>query len=381
MRRLIYVAIFTDRFDDMREFYERGLGLPARATSRGWIAFDTAGASLALRRVDDPKRQGIIGRFETEDLEEALAELHEQGLDPEEIENFDLGRAASYFDGDGNLISLLQPSTPAPSGAGPTLSSLILNVGDMVTATTFYRDRFGLRPLVQSTWWTEFDTGATRLTLHPRVSATDELRHNAQPIVVGLAAPSLEELHHELIGRGLDFSGGPVEQRYGRFAEIEDPDGNVVLFRESGPRHAPAPEDLAESYEDESPHQAAMRSPARKAARATSRVAIKPAYKPKKSAGTNGAGAAKARRKTATVRGEGPAGTRRKPLRSNDPERVRLRPASGHLREAERRTLERKKRAVAAASRRKPVKRAAANASRTRRSASKSRRAAPRRGR
>ena len=75
MRRLIYVAIFTGRFDDMREFYERGLGLPARVSSRDWIAFDTAGASLALRRMDDLQQQGIIARFETDDLEASIAEM------------------------------------------------------------------------------------------------------------------------------------------------------------------------------------------------------------------------------------------------------------------------------------------------------------------
>jgi predicted enzyme related to lactoylglutathione lyase len=377
--RLIYVAIYTGRFDDMREFYERGLGLPARTTAPGWIAFDTAGAALALRRMDDPKRQGIMARFESDDLDATLAEFRERGLEPAgDIESFELGRAAELWDEDGNLISLLEPSTPAPSGAGPALSTLILNVTDMVAATTFYRDRFGLTALVQSTWWTEFDTGATRLSLHPRVSATDELRHNAQPIVVGLAAPNLDELQQELVGRGLDFSGGPVEQRYGRFAEVEDPDGNVVLFRESGPRHAPTPEEIAAAFEDDSPHQSAMRSPTRKTAHSVSRVAIKPAYKAKKPA-TNGNGAARPRRKVASVRGEGPEGTRRSPRRSNDPERVKLRPATGHMREAERRTLERKKRAVAKTSRTRPVKRAAANASR--RSSKTGAKRAPRRGR
>jgi len=382
MHRLISVVIFTGRFDDMREFYERGLALPARTTSPGWIAFDTAGASLSLRRMDDPGRQGVMGRFETDDLDATLAELRERGLEPAgEITSFELGRSAELSDQDGNLMSLLEPSLPVPSGAGPAITTLILNVTDMVAATTFYRDQFGLTALIQSPWWTEFDTGATKLSLHPRVSATDELRHNSQPIVVGLAAPDLDELRHELAGRGLDFSGGPVEQRYGRFAEVEDPDGNVVLFRESGQRHAPTDEEIAEAFEDDSPHHASMHTPVRKTAHSASRVAIKPAYKKKKSAAGNANGAAKPRRKIASVRGEGPEGTRRTPRRTNDPERVKLRPAAGHLREAERRTLERKKRAVAAVSRSKPVKRAAANAPRAGRPASSRKRAAPRRGR
>jgi hypothetical protein len=61
------------------------------------------------------------------------------------------------------------------------------------------------------------------------------------------------------------------------------------------------------------------------------------------------------------VRGEGLHGARRTPIHSSDPERVKLRPAAGHLKKAARRTLDRKKKAVAAASRSKPLKRASAS--------------------
>jgi len=347
MRHLISVIHFTGRFDDMREFYEQGLALPVRRTEKGWVEFDTAGASIALHRMDDPARQGTVLRFVTDDLDAALAELEDRGLEADGgIVKFAQGRLAAFWDADGNLLNLLEPATPAPSGAGPPLETLIVNVTDMVAATAFYRDRFGLPVLLQSPWWTELDTGATKVSLHPRVSPTDELRHNAQPIVVGFDVPSLEEVGEDLRERGLDFSGGPVEQRYGRFAEVTDPDGNVVLFRRSEPRAPLGPtrldqQELTDEYEDDSPHQATMRKPVKKRAKATSRVALKPEYHEKK--------------KTAAKASNGtPARPRPRP-KSAKPGA-----ASGRLHKAERRSAARKKSAVAAASRSKPVKRAAA---------------------
>lgn len=348
MRHLLYVIHFTGRYDDMRRFYEEGLALPARRDDGDdWVEFDTAGASIALHRMDDPKRQGTLLRFGTPDLDAALTELRDRGLEEDgDVVTFEEGRVASFSDADGNLIQLMEPAAPVPSGAGDALDTVIVNVGDMVNATGFYRDRFGLPVLLQSPWWTELDTGATKVSLHPRVAPTDELRHNAQAIVCGFEVPNLEDLGRELKDRGVEFSGGPVDQRYGRFAEVTDPDGNVVLFRRSAPRMPLDPrlvdeEQIAESYEDEMPHQVAMRSPVKKRAKATSKVALKPEYHEKKKPAARGA--------------------------KTTPSRPRPRPksakpgaASGRLHKSERRSAARKKTAVAAVSRTKPVKRASA---------------------
>lgn len=360
MRHLIYVIACTARFEEMRDFYERGLRLPLRHAERDWAEFDTAGAAFALQREDDPARQGLVLRFATDDLDATLDELAGRGIEPAHgVGDSERGRVADLWDADRNLISLLQPATPVPSGAGQRMSAVILNVRDMAAATAFYRDRFGLTAVVESPWWTEFDAGATRLSLHPRVAPGRELRHNAQAIVVGFAAQDLAELEDELADRGVSFSGGPVEERYGRFAEVQDPDGRVVLFRESGPRHGPSPEELSEAFETDAPTHAAMRPAGKQYARKVSRVAVKPAYREKKAAKVAPPRPAP-KRSAPSERGAGPAGTRRKPRKRNDPERVKTRPAIGRLRKAEDRSVRRKKRAVASASRAKPVKRRAA---------------------
>lgn len=346
MRHLIYVIAFTGRIDAMRKFYERGLGLPVRSAEPDWIEFDTAGASFALHRMDDPSRQGLMLRFVTPNLDAALAELRGRGLESDgEIAEFRGGRMAHFWDDDGNLLTLLEPASAVPSGAGPPLDTLIVNVADMDAATDFYRDHFGLPVVLQSPWWTELDTGATKLSLHPRVAASGELRHNDQAIVMGFEVPSLEELGRELAGRGLVYSGGPLEQRYGRFAEIADPDGRVVLFRANAPREklewASDDDEAAEPFED-APTHTAMRGPQHQRARATSRVVNKPAYHEKKP--TKG-GTPKHPAKSAAVRNN---------------TRLKEKPATGRLKKAERRSAVRKKAAAAASSRTKPVKRAVA---------------------
>jgi hypothetical protein len=92
-----------------------------------------------------------------------------------------------------------------------------------------------------------------------------------------------------------------------------------------------------------------------------SRVVVKPEYK---SEPARKKPRAKAAKKTTlrvhSARGSGPAGTRLKPKRTADPKRARSRPATGRLKKAEARTMQRKKRAVAKASKGKPIKRAVA---------------------
>jgi catechol 2,3-dioxygenase-like lactoylglutathione lyase family enzyme len=351
MRHLNYVIAFTGRFDAMRRFYERGLGLAVRRAEPDWVEFDNAGASFALHRMDDPARQELTLRFVTANLDAALADLRGRGLEPDgEPLEFRGGRLAQFWDADHNLLTLLEPATPAPSGAGEPISPLILNVSDMRAAVAFYRDRFGIPVQLESPWWTELDTGATRVALHPRGPAARGLRHNDQPIVVGFEVPSLEELGRELAERGLVYSGGPVEERQNRFAEVLDPDGRVVLFRQSpssGIWQADDDEE-AEPFED-APTHAAMRKPGSKKAKATSRVVVKPVYRRKKSGRTS---KPKHPAKSAAVK-------------TNT--RLKVKPPTGRLKKAERRAAVRKKTAVAAASRGKPVKRASAKKTVTKR--------------
>jgi hypothetical protein len=201
---------------------------------------------------------------------------------------------------------------------------------------------------------------------------------------VGFASGDLDEWVAELRVRGVEFAEDITDRGFGRFAEVSDPDGNTLVLRDT-----PAPptleEKLAEDFETgDEPHHVAIRRLGNKNSKAVSRVAVRPEYHIDKKGGRPAAEPAapsvaeagvrkhdgdgvrpggrvvtKRPKDAPSVRGGGPNRTRLKPVKSSDPERILGRPASGHLKEATRREMVSKKRAVATAGRSKPVKRAA----------------------
>jgi predicted enzyme related to lactoylglutathione lyase len=50
---------------------------------------------------------------------------------------------------------------------------------------------------------------------------------------VVLAVTDIATIHAELAARGVQFKGGIVETRHGRFASFTDPDGNGWVLREA----------------------------------------------------------------------------------------------------------------------------------------------------
>src|SRR5260370_29818528 len=57
---------------------------------------------------------------------------------------------------------------PLPDGEdNMQLNYAIKFVSDMDAAVAFYRDTLGMSPGFQAPFWSEFDTGETKLALHP----------------------------------------------------------------------------------------------------------------------------------------------------------------------------------------------------------------------
>ena len=174
-------------------------------------------------------------------------------------------------------------------------------------------------------------------------------QHHSQPVSFGFAVNDLMSWVDDARMRGVQFLSTPSDEGFGLMADALDPDGNVITIREPEPAES-IEEKLAEGYEDDkAPHQVAIRKPVKKGARAVSRVVLKPEYATKSSTRKKTASAASAR-----TRAKSKTKTKHVPL------------AMGRLKKAERNTLEQKKRAVAKASRSKPVKRAAGGAGRGR---------------
>ena len=396
MERLLYVIAFTHDIEPMKRFYRDTVGLEPAVDSPAFVSFDTGGASLALIAVPSQQKREFELSFRSRDVDADALALKRRGVKfIDEARTLDFGRVIHARDPEGNLFSLLDPAAEPPAGNGPALTTAVLNCRDIVAAKAYYRDRLALEVLIDSPWWVEFDAGETHLALHPFVDKGVLEAHHAQPLTVGFSSGDLDEWVEELSLRGASFPQGIADRGFGRFAETEDPDGNTLVLRESA-TPTTLEEKLAEDYEsDEAPRQVAIRRPVIKISKAAGRLAPQVEHEPAEAKGAAAkldgvardsastrarvelakaaTGSAQAARKTMprprlarkipSVRGAGPVRTRREPRQKRDPERVKLRPAAGHLKAATMRTLETKKRAVASASARKPIKRAAASAS------------------
>lgn len=102
-----------------------------------------------------------------------------------------------------------------------TLAHVIEYVADMDAAIKFYRDVIGFPLLFQSPGWSELDTGATRIALHP----SSQLKP-AGTIEFGFDVDNLPEFHKQLVAKGVHFSIEPAKQEYGRMiAQFVDVDG------------------------------------------------------------------------------------------------------------------------------------------------------------
>jgi predicted enzyme related to lactoylglutathione lyase len=103
------------------------------------------------------------------------------------------------------------------------LNYAIKFVSDMESAVAFYRDKLGLTLGFQSPFWTEFETGATKLALHP---ASDENPPGA--VQLGLGSDDLDRLHSEAEANGIVFTSPPTDMHGRRIARIRDPDGAEI---------------------------------------------------------------------------------------------------------------------------------------------------------
>jgi catechol 2,3-dioxygenase-like lactoylglutathione lyase family enzyme len=393
MNRLLYVITFTSAMERMKSFYRESMGFEVVADSPYWVSFGTGGASLALMAIHPNQKREFELCMESADIEADVRTLKSRGVPfIDEVKSEAFGRVTHSRDPEGNLLSLLQPPSPAPASRGPALNTIVLNCRDVAAMRVWYREKLGLPVLVDSPWWVEFDAGETHVALHPLVDHAVLETHHAEPVTLGFSSSDLDGWVEELKVRGIEFSEDITDRGFGRFAEAEDPDGNMLVLRDSPP--PTLEEKLAEEYETgDEPHQEAIRRAVTKNSKAVSRLAVKPEYHETKKSGarpeaeparaiTNGAEArqnlrrtkaagvaisrsgvrAGAQRSAPSVRGEGRDHARLKPLHSSDPERARLKPAVGHQKKATKRALERQREEVAAVSRMKPMKRASSAA-------------------
>jgi hypothetical protein len=97
---------------------------------------------------------------------------------------------------------------------------LIKFVGDMSKAAAFHRDVLGLKLRFGSPFWSEFDTGATTLALHPASA-----KNPAGTCQLGFRVADLKGMYAEREKLGVGFSAEPSMQRGVLMGKFLDTDG------------------------------------------------------------------------------------------------------------------------------------------------------------
>jgi catechol 2,3-dioxygenase-like lactoylglutathione lyase family enzyme len=122
---------------------------------------------------------------------------------------------------------------------------VMVNVSEMGRSVAFYRDTLGLLLKFESSGWSEFQTGATTLALHPGVPRSVEAGDAqagsiAGTCSLGFSVKKLDATYAELKARGARFVMAPTDQvNEGiRLAVCIDPDGLPISFAESIVREA-----------------------------------------------------------------------------------------------------------------------------------------------
>ena len=103
------------------------------------------------------------------------------------------------------------------------LNDAIKFVSDMDAAIAFYRDALGLTPSFQSPFWSEFDTGETKLVLHP---ASEE--NPASSVQLGLGTQDIDNFYAAGQAEGLVFTSLPTDMHGTRIARFRDVDGAEI---------------------------------------------------------------------------------------------------------------------------------------------------------
>lgn len=128
-----------------------------------------------------------------------------------------------------------RPGSEAAFGLSE-IGQIAVNVHDLERATSFYRDRLGVRHLFSAPGMSFFDCAGVRLLLG--LPETPEVDHPSSVLYFRVA--DAREAHRILAGRGVEFEGEPhVVHRTETYelwmAFFRDPEGNLLALMSEEP--------------------------------------------------------------------------------------------------------------------------------------------------
>lgn len=280
--RLMFAMRYSAEVERMTEFYRDALAIGTASESPYFVEFRTGMTSFALLAIHPGETVHFELCFAVDDIESTIAELLARSMEfTDELRSQPFGKLIHMRDPDGNVVTLLEPSRPSASRGEPHLAALIVNTWDFGRTVMFYRDRLGLPVLAESPHRVEFGTDGARITVHARAERPDAAAHAKQKIACAFEVKNLEAWAAKMDERGTRIVTEPTEEAFGLYAEVIDPDGCLVVFREPASM-VPLPAVVARAYEDDrAPRASGIRKPLKNRSKAVSRVAIKPEYKSK----------------------------------------------------------------------------------------------------
>jgi catechol 2,3-dioxygenase-like lactoylglutathione lyase family enzyme len=105
------------------------------------------------------------------------------------------------------------------------LTYAIKFVNDMDSAVAFYRDKLGLTLGFTSPFWSEFETGETKLALHPA-----SVENPAGTVQLGLGTDDVDHIFRQ---GNLKFTSEPKDVHGQRIARFVDSEGAEVSISSS----------------------------------------------------------------------------------------------------------------------------------------------------
>ena len=105
-----------------------------------------------------------------------------------------------------------------------------LHVSNIEASDHFYQDILGLARIENKPGWKSFKLGETILAIRPWLPETTDERKIKYGIALGFNVDDVDKRMKELTAKGVGMLIEPRDESFGRYAEIVDPDGYILML-------------------------------------------------------------------------------------------------------------------------------------------------------
>ena len=107
---------------------------------------------------------------------------------------------------------------------------LILHVSNVAASFHFYKKMLGLKQLEDKPEWKSFQLGDSVIAIRPWAPDTKDERFIKYGASFGFNVDNVDKRIKELEAHGAHVLLRPQDESWGRYAEIVDPDGYIIML-------------------------------------------------------------------------------------------------------------------------------------------------------